>query len=240
MIVNKKVLVAAIAMSMAALILARIFWVQEEKPPAQIVSTEKTETVDKEKIIEVIMNADNDDYPEIVDPYNKNISADKAAQRDQAFINKINGFTDVVNLEVTSSVNEWGEDVYLYFYVINEKGRSEFSVDLGCSHLSNRQTKVFDIVADPIQNNPYGRLSKNVSNGDQVVIWRINNEADGAQAMWFYASTPPVEREYVMRTTGFSVRQVIPYGDGTVMVGAISKDGTVGLTKGPACPEPKG
>jgi len=58
------------------------------------------------------------------------------------------------------------------------------------------------------------------------------------QAMVATLPAPPVERKYEMRTTGFSIGEVVPQGNSMVVVGVMSKDGTAGLTKGPACPEP--
>ena len=121
---------------------------------------------------------DGETYLQALNPYKQNIPAEEREQRDKDFISKINTFKEQVNVEIKQTQDENNRDVYLYFYVINKKNASDFSIDVNCPDLPSKHAGVFNINPDPIQKTMPG-----VINNLKQVSWWLNPEAEGAQAI---------------------------------------------------------
>ena len=147
---------------------------------------------------------------------------------DDRFLEFLNEYKEPVNVVVKkyegSKDPDYGEDVYIYIYIINKPGSDMFSLSILCpgaepypfySRYEGFEegdiAEIKSFSSDPVKKNPDAYLDNNKN-----LVWKLDPKS-GAQGMWVYSGSPPVKRKYQVKV-----------GDGSKITGEID---------GPSCAE---
>lgn len=116
-------------------------------------------------------------------------------------------FSQEVDYDVRSTVDEDGETVYIYEYSVAIRSADSFSLDISCpgappysiyGFMENTKidgiASITGIASDPLADNPEAMVTDNGN-----LVWQLRKHW-GRQAMWFYSWQPPVKRVYHVTT----------------------------------------